>query len=93
MSIGAERVPRSGSVLLTGNHTLYGLIDIPMLGLEIYEKTGRMVRGLGDHIHFDTPLWRDVLESLGAVRGTRENCARLFEEGEAVLVFPAAGAR
>ena len=91
VSIGAERVPRSGPVLLTGNHTLYGVIDIPMLGLEIYEKTGRMVRGLGDHIHFDTPLWRDVLESLGAVRGTRENCALLFEEGEAVLVFPGGG--
>lgn len=91
VSIGTERVPRAGPVLLTGNHTLYGLIDIPMLGLEIYEKTGRMVRGLGDHIHFDTPLWRDVLKSLGAVRGTRENCARLFEEGEAVLVFPGGG--
>jgi len=91
VSIGIERVPSTGPVLLTGNHTLYGLIDIPMLGLEIYESTGRMVRGLGDHMHFELPLWRDVLKSVGAVRGTRENCARLFEEGEAVLVFPGGG--
>jgi 1-acyl-sn-glycerol-3-phosphate acyltransferase len=91
VSLGAERVPREGAVLLTGNHTLYGLVDIPMLGLEIYEKTGRTVRGLADHNHFELPIWRDLLRGIGAVRGTRENCARLFEAGEAVLVFPGGG--
>lgn len=91
VSIGLERVPHEGAVLLTGNHTIYGLVDIPMLGLEIYEKTGRMVRGLGDHNHFAVPLWRDLLRRFGAVRGTRENCARLFQAGEVVLVFPGGG--
>jgi hypothetical protein len=89
--IGAEHVPREGAVLIVGNHTIYGLIDIPMLGLELYEKTGRLVRGLGDHNHFALPLWRDFLHALGAVRGTRENCARLFARGDAVLVFPGGG--
>ena len=91
VAIGIEHVPREGAVLLTGNHTVYGLIDIPMLALELYEKTGRLVRGLGDHNHFALPIWRDVLHRLGAVRGTRENCARLFERGEPVLVFPGGG--
>lgn len=91
VSVGTEHIPSDGAVLLIGNHTLYGLIDIPMLGLEIYEKTGRMVRGLGDHMHFTVPVWRDMLRSLGAVRGTRENCARLLSEGEAVMVFPGGG--
>jgi 1-acyl-sn-glycerol-3-phosphate acyltransferase len=91
VAIGAEHVPRGGAVLIAGNHTIYGLIDIPMLGLELYERTGRLVRGLGDHNHFALPLWRDLLHALGAVRGTRENCARLFERGEAVLVFPGGG--
>jgi 1-acyl-sn-glycerol-3-phosphate acyltransferase len=91
VAIGMEHVPRDGAVLLTGNHTVYGLLDIPMLALEIAEKTGRLVRGLGDHNHFALPIWRDVLHRLGAVRGTRENCARLFERGEAVLVFPGGG--
>jgi 1-acyl-sn-glycerol-3-phosphate acyltransferase len=49
------------------------------------------VRGLGDHNHFAIPLWRDLLRKIGAVRGTREICARLFEAGEAVLVFPGGG--
>jgi 1-acyl-sn-glycerol-3-phosphate acyltransferase len=91
VAIGLEHVPREGAVLLAGNHTLYGLIDIPMLGIEILDGTGRLVRGLGDHNHFAVPGWRDVLRRLGAVRGTRENCAELFERGEAVLVFPGGG--
>ncbi len=91
VSLGTDRIPRKGAVLLVGNHTIYGLVDIPMLGLEIYEKTGRTVRGLGDHNHFALPIWRDALSRIGAVRGTRENCARLFEAGEAVLVFPGGG--
>jgi len=89
--LGAEHVPRSGPVLIVGNHTVYGLLDIPLLGLELYEQRGRLVRGLGDHNHFALPVWRDALHALGAVRGTRENCARLFQRGEAVLVFPGGG--
>ena len=91
VAIGIEHVPREGAVLLTGNHTVYGVLDIPLLGLELYEKTGRLVRGLGDHVHFDLPLWRDLVHRFGGVRGTRENCAQLFERGEAVLLFPGGG--
>lgn len=91
VAIGMEHVPREGAALLTGNHTVYGLLDIPMLALELFEKTGRLVRGLGDHNHFALPVWRDLLRRIGAVRGTRENCARLLRRGEAVLVFPGGG--
>jgi hypothetical protein len=93
VSLGIEHVhvPREGAVLLAGNHTIYGLLDIPMLYLEIYEQTGRAVRSLSDHNHFALPIWRDLLRRLGAVRGTRQICARLFEADEAVLVFPGGG--
>ena len=91
VAIGLEHVPREGAVLIAGNHTIYGLVDIPMLGLAILNETGRLVRGLGDHNHFAVPIWRDVLRRLGAVHGTRENCAALFAKGEAVLVFPGGG--
>ncbi|MEN8159885.1 MAG: lysophospholipid acyltransferase family protein, partial [Myxococcota bacterium] len=91
VALGVETVPHAGPVLLDGNHTIYGVLDVPMLGLAVYEATGRLVRGLADHIHYALPLWRDLLHGVGAVRGTRENCARLFECGEAVLVFPGGG--
>jgi 1-acyl-sn-glycerol-3-phosphate acyltransferase len=62
-----------------------------MLFMSIYEGTGRLVRALGDHLHFGLPLWRDLLQSFGTVEGTRENCSGLFRDGEAVLVFPGGG--
>jgi hypothetical protein len=91
VSFGIEHVPRRGAALLAGNHTIYGLLDIPMLGLEVFEKTGRTPRGLADHNHFALPIWRDMLRRIGAVRGTRESCARLLEAEELVLVFPGGG--
>jgi 1-acyl-sn-glycerol-3-phosphate acyltransferase len=91
VSGGLEGVPREGPVLFTGNHTVFGLLDVPMLGLEIYERTGRAVRGLGDHFHFQVPGWGAFLRGLGAVPGTRENCAALFRAREPVLVFPGGG--
>jgi 1-acyl-sn-glycerol-3-phosphate acyltransferase len=91
VALGLERVPREGAVLLVGNHTVYGALDMPMFILEFYEKTGRMVRALGDHFHFDLPVWGDLARKFGVVDGTRENCASLFRAGEPVLVFPGGG--
>jgi len=91
VSLGLDKVPREGAVLFTGNHTVFGVLDVPMLFMEIHQKTGRLARALGDHFHFDIPLWRDLLANFGAVDGTRENCARLLQAGEPVLVFPGGG--
>jgi 1-acyl-sn-glycerol-3-phosphate acyltransferase len=89
---GVERVPSSGGFLLVGNHTLLGLQDVPILVRELERRRGVRMRSLADHGHFAIPGWRDVLTSLGAVRGTRENCADLMRAGEPILVFPG-GAR
>jgi len=91
VAVGLERIPRTGPVLLVGNHTIYGGLDLATLGLAIYEGTGRHVRGLADHLHYAIPGWRDLLGRLGAVPGSRENCARLFAAGQPVLVFPGGG--
>jgi 1-acyl-sn-glycerol-3-phosphate acyltransferase len=90
--IDIENVPRSGPFMLVGNHQLLGLQDLPSLVLELERRRGVRVRGMGDHAHFAIPGWRDVLRAMGAVPGTRENCAALLAAGEAVLVFPG-GAR
>jgi hypothetical protein len=87
-----ERVPRDRPVLLVGNHTLMGLLDIPLMVLEIWERRGVFVRSLGDHVHFKIPGWRDLLLQFGTVEGSRENCSALMRERETVLVFPG-GAR
>ena len=87
-----ERVPTSGPFVLVGNHQLLGMQDLPTLVHELERRRGVRVRGMGDHFHFTIPGWRDLLASMGAVPGTRENCAALLAAGEPVLVFPG-GAR
>jgi 1-acyl-sn-glycerol-3-phosphate acyltransferase len=92
LSYGLDNVPRRGPCLFVGNHTLFGLLDAPMLFIELYTKRHIKLRSLGDHVHFRVPLWRDVLHRYGVVDGTRENCAKLMADGESILVFPG-GAR
>ncbi len=89
--IGAEHVPGSGGMLIAGNHSIYGL-ELPIVPLDIWRQSGRYPRGLADRMHFSVPGWRDFLRNSGAVVGSRENCGRLLNAGEAVLVFPG-GAR
>ncbi|MFT4624376.1 MAG: 1-acyl-sn-glycerol-3-phosphate acyltransferase [Myxococcota bacterium] len=90
--VNAERIPAQGPLLFVGNHTLYGLLDAPLLMLEVHEHSGHYLRPLADHAHFTLPGWRDVVTTMGGVDGTRENCTALLEAGETVLVFPG-GAR
>jgi 1-acyl-sn-glycerol-3-phosphate acyltransferase len=88
---GMEDVPDSRPLLFVGNHTLYGIFDIPFLFAELYERKGIFLRSLGDHGHFKVPGWRTFLSMFGTVDGTRETCARLMREGECILVFPGGG--
>lgn len=90
--VGLENVPLAGPFLLVGNHQLLGMQDLPTLVHELERRRGVRVRGMADHFHFTVPLWRDLLVRMGAVPGTRENCAALLAAGEPVLVFPG-GAR
>ncbi len=88
---GAERVPADRPFLLVGNHTLMGVLDVPLMVLGLYDRRGVIVRSLGDHLHFRVPVWRDLLMRFGTVDGTRENCATLMRAGEPILVFPGGG--
>ncbi|MDF1630293.1 MAG: lysophospholipid acyltransferase family protein [Alcanivoracaceae bacterium] len=90
--LGAENVDPSRPGLFVGNHAIFGVIDSPLFASELYSRTGVYPRSLGDHFHFDVPGWGDMLIHYGAVPGTRENCSRLMQAGQHILVFPG-GAR
>ncbi|MBI5311264.1 MAG: acyltransferase family protein [Actinobacteria bacterium] len=87
-------IERAGGepALFVGNHTVYGVIDVPFMIAELWKTHGLAIRSLGDHRHWSVPLWREFLEAFGAVRGTREITAELMRRGEPILVFPG-GAR
>lgn len=89
---GLENFNPRKPTLLVGNHTIYGVLDAPLLLAEIYRQHSVLVRTLADHAHYDIPLWRNMLDRVGGVEGTRENCARLMERRDHVMVFPG-GAR
>ncbi|HTY28844.1 MAG TPA: lysophospholipid acyltransferase family protein [Mycobacterium sp.] len=76
--------------LLVGNHTVLGVLDLPLVCAELWER-GRIVRALGDHAQFKVPGWRDMLKILGVVEGSRANCAELMRRGELIMVFPGGG--
>ena len=86
---GIDNVPKRGA-LLVGNHTVLGVLDLPLICAELWER-GRIVRALGDHAQFKVPGWRNMLKSLGVVEGTRANCAELMQRSELILVFPGGG--
>ncbi|HEU5023946.1 MAG TPA: lysophospholipid acyltransferase family protein [Spirillospora sp.] len=89
---GMENVPRTGPALLVGNHTVYGVVDAPLIFFEIHRRRGVWVRSLADHAHWRIPGWRTVMDMGGSVDGTRDNCRALLRDGQMVVVFPG-GAR
>lgn len=88
---GMENVDPYQPALYVSNHTIYGMLDSPLLYEKLFKDKGIVLRSLGDHFHFQIPLWRDILQRGGSVPGTPENCARLMEAGEHILVYPGGG--
>lgn len=84
---GLDRLPDRGA-LFVGNHTIFGFLDLPFMMSELWTRRQIAVRGLGEHGHYAIPVWRDLLEMCGMVRGTRANVRALMREDQHVLVFP-----
>lgn len=88
---GFERIPKDRPLMFVGNHTIYGMLDIPLLFVALVEKAGIFPRSLGHHVHFRVPVWRDWLYRYGVVDGLADTTDQLLAAGEAVLVFPGGG--
>ena len=90
--LNSQQLNLSKPALFVGNHTLYGLMDVPLLIQHIRVEHGVHLRSLGDRVHFQVPFWRDFLVKGGMVLGSPDNCHALMQTGQSILVFPG-GAR
>lgn len=88
----SDQLNMSKPALFVGNHTLYGLLDVPLILDHLRLEHGVQLRSLGDRIHFHIPIWKDILVKGGMVLGSPENCRDLMSSGQSILVFPG-GAR
>jgi 1-acyl-sn-glycerol-3-phosphate acyltransferase len=89
-SHGIEKVP-DGRVLLIANHAGNTLpMDGGMLGMSMLldAEPPRMVRAMAEFYLPRIPWWSELIHRAGAVVGTPENCVRLLEREEAIMVFP-----
>lgn len=90
--LNSDQLNMSKPALFVGNHTLYGLLDVPLFVEHIREQHGVHLRSLGDRMHFHIPVWKDLLTKGGMVLGSPENCHALMASGQSIIVFPG-GAR
>lgn len=89
--LGAEHIDASKPAMYVGNHTIYGVLDAPMIIDYLFNEHKVAVVSLADHRHFYLPIWRNIVKKFGAVDGVREYARVLMQQGYSILVFPGGG--
>ena len=89
--IGAEQLDASQPAMYVGNHSMYGVLDSPMLIDYLYNEHQVAVVSIADHSHFYLPLWRSVVKKFGAVDGVPVYVSEAMQQGYSILVFPGGG--
>ncbi len=89
---GLEYVNAKVPSLFVANHTSLGVLDVPFFWLALRDQADVKLRALAHEIFFQARPLANVMHAIGAVAGTRENCAKLMEQGDHILVFPGGGA-
>ncbi|MFL5355080.1 lysophospholipid acyltransferase family protein [Archangium sp.] len=86
---GIEKLPR-GRVLLISNHSGQLPMDGAMIGVSLLLEADppRAIRSMVEKWVPSLPYVSTFMARVGQIVGTPENCRRLLEADEAILVFP-----
>lgn len=86
---GIEKVPR-GRVLLIANHAGQLPFDAAMIAVSLLidGQPPRAVRSMVEKWAVSLPYVSTLFARMGQIVGTPENCRRLLQNDEAILVFP-----
>ncbi len=87
---GIENVPDTGPVLIVANHSGQLPIDGTLIAYAIAnrKKSPRLPRAMIERFFPTVPFLGNFLNQVGAVLGDPVNCARMLDNGEAIVVFP-----
>ena len=87
---GLEHIPDNGPVLIIANHSGQLPIDGTLIGYAVAnrEHAPRYPRAMIERFFPTVPYLGNLLNQLGAVLGDPTNCAKMLDNGEAVIVFP-----
>lgn len=89
--LGAENLIPEKPAMYVGNHTIYGVLDSPILIDYLYNEHKIVVVSLADHVHFHIPIWKEVVKRVGGVDGVQEYAKEAMRQGYSILVFPGGG--
>lgn len=88
---GMENVDKEKPAMYVTNHNVLGVLDGTLWAAQMYMEKGIFTRSLVDDMHYMMPGWRDLASKVGFVRGSRENCAAMMQNGEHIMVYPGGG--
>mmetsp|Transcript_8266 Transcript_8266/g.14960 ORF Transcript_8266/g.14960 Transcript_8266/m.14960 type:complete len:631 (-) Transcript_8266:1047-2939(-) len=94
----AIEMGRSRPILFVCNHTVHGILDLPLLMDRLLTKHNIELRPFAHASHFEIlskltqGRWGDIAEAFGAVRATPRNYFRLLSMNQNILLYPG-GAR
>ena len=89
-AIDIDKVPAGGRVLLVANHSGQLPYDGVVIGAAMFLEANppRAVRSMIERFVPTVPFASYLLARWGQVTGTPDNCRRLLENEDAILVFP-----
>lgn len=87
---GLENIPRSGRVLIIGNHSGQLPMDGVLVGVAAATNPDgpRLARAMIERFFPTVPWLGNYLNALGGVIGDPVNCSKMLEMDEAIIVFP-----
>lgn len=87
---GVEHIPATGRVLFIANHSGQLPFDGVVISAAAFLEPSqpRLVRSMIEHFVPSVPFASYLFARWGQIIGTPDNCRRLLEQDEAILVFP-----
>ena len=87
---GLENIPKNGRCLIISNHSGQLPIDAMMLGYSLVtnEHAPRAPKGMYERFVPQVPFISSLFSQWGGTVGDPENCIKMLQKDEAVIVFP-----